>query len=161
MDILDFCDTVYMTKQSPISGKTSDKPHSHEEQYVPSKKRGVYTFFNRILRLIWWLFVAFIVSQVVLVIIKSSASKPHERMCFDAAGCFEYCATFSGARCMAPEHKDTARSSDAWRLLLTGKRTLLEIYNENQGYCSCTYQTGNTFQTETFYKFYADPPSDY
>ncbi len=150
-----------MSPHNHISGKTSDKPHSHEELYRPSVKRGIYIFFSRLMKTLWWLFVAAIVIEIVLTAMKMNESRPQERLCFDASGCYEYCASFSGAQCTAPEFKDTAQSSDAWHLLLTGKRTLIEVLNENQGYCSCTYQVGGENRIETFYQFYADPITDY
>lgn len=144
-----------MNNHANGDGRHSAKPHSHEETYTPGRKRAVYTFFSRLTKIIWWLFVLAIVVEGGLIVLKMLADKPHERLCFDAAGCYEYCATFSGAQCAVPDQKDTADPRAAWRLLLTGKRTILEILNENQGYCACVYQTGETNRIETFYQFYS------
>ena len=127
-----------------------------EKDYKLSTKRKIYAFFDKIVKVIWIIIITALTVEAVLIVFKFTTSIPQERTCIDYTNCFNYCGTFSGAQCLVPQQKDTNNKAAAWRLLLTGKRNILEVLNPNQGYCACEYQTGDGSRLDTFYQFYSE-----
>lgn len=129
---------------------------SKKAPYQPSKKRKITIFFERFFKLIWYLIIIFVLIESVLIVAKIFAKNPNERLCFDNTNCYEYCASFSGAKCMIPEKLDTDNKSVVYKLLLTGKRNILEILNPDQGYCACEDNSSGKSRIEVFYDYYSE-----
>lgn len=125
-----------------------------KEPYQPSRKRKVLIVIEKLTKLIWYLIIIFILIQSFLIIAKFFAKNPAERMCFDNSNCYEYCASFSGAKCVVPDKKDTDGKSVFNTLLLTGKRNILEFLNPDQGYCACEDNSNGKSRIEVFYDYY-------
>lgn len=127
-----------------------------KEPYQPSKKRQITIFFERLTKIIWWLIIIFIITESLLIVAKFFSKNPSERMCFDNTGCYEYCASFSGAKCMVPKERDADDKSLIFKLLISGKRNLLEILNPDQGYCACEDNSNGKNRIEVFYDYYSE-----
>lgn len=112
-------------------------------------------FFEKLFKLVWYLIILFIIIESFLIVTKIFAKNPKERMCFDYTNCYEYCATFSGAKCLVPEKKDTENNGQLWQLILTGRRNILEVLNPDQGYCACEDNSGGKNRIEVFYDYYS------
>ncbi|MDP2685051.1 MAG: hypothetical protein Q8P20_08525 [bacterium] len=129
---------------------------SKREPYQPSQKRKITIFFEKLFKIIWYLIIAFIVIESLLIAAKFFSKNPNERLCFDNTSCYEYCASFSGAQCLVPEKLDTDDKSAVYGLLLTGKRNILEILNPDQGYCACEDNSNGKNRIEVFYDYYTE-----
>jgi len=131
-------------------------PTTKEKDYAITSKVKFKRHLDKLTTTIWYIIILIIAIQVVLIAVKMFNGKPHERMCFDRWSCFNYCEQAKQKICVVPEQKDAGDAKFTWNLLLTGKRNLLEVLNENQAYCACEITEKEQTRTETFYKFYSE-----
>lgn len=131
-------------------------PTTKEKEYKITTKVKFKRYLGKLTTTIWYLIILFIVVQVGLIGYKMLAGQPNERMCFDRWSCFDYCELAKQKVCVVPDQKDTGDAKHAWNLLLTGKRNIIEILNDNQAYCGCEITVDEETRIETFYKFYSD-----
>jgi len=130
------------------------KHHRGEEPEKPPVKSRLYRFVNKIVRIIFFCIIIFIVVEGILVGVKLLSHRPNERMCWDKSMCFDYCYNLAYAICLPPDAVDTENPKDAFRLLYMGKRNIVEVLNPNQGYCACQYTVGEENKLNEFYHFY-------
>ncbi len=121
-----------------------------------SKKYRFKVFIEKCIRIVWFIVIAFIIFEIILIAVKSLNKPPHERTCWDASMCFNYCEFAKQKRCLLPENKESLSAGQSWLLLITGKRTIIELLDDSQKYCACEIQNGDKTRTETFYKFYLE-----
>jgi hypothetical protein len=126
---------------------------SHPIDPPPSAVSRIKKFFNYLLRAIWFGIIIFLVVQGIFIGVKIFAKQPNERMCWDPGMCFNYCYNLKQAVCLVPDRLDTENYDEAFKLLLTGKRNIIEVLNVQQGYCACKYANGEK-RTDVFYRFY-------
>jgi hypothetical protein len=126
-------------------------------QAPPSPKAlsRVRNFFDKLIRAVWYAIIIFLVVQGIFIGVKIFAKQPNERMCWDVGMCFNYCYNLKQSICLVPDRLDTENYDEAFKLLLTGKRNIVEVLNVQQGYCACQYGNGEK-RTDTFYRFYSE-----
>ncbi|MBU0598140.1 hypothetical protein KKF61_04045 [Patescibacteria group bacterium] len=127
--------------------------------HIPKEHSSKYKFklfIQKIAKVIWLLIILIILVQTILIVIKLFNNPPKERMCYDPWMCYDYCEISKQKKCVIPEKRDTSTIKRAWSLMLTGKRNIIEVLNEYQGYCACEISIKDETRTETFYKFYSD-----
>lgn len=96
------------------------------------------------------------VVQVIFIGIKLTGKRPNERMCWDFSMCFNYCEQPAKSVCLKPEIRGIPTSRDAFKLLMLGKRNIIEVLYDGQRYCACERENGKEKMFDVFYKFYSE-----
>lgn len=117
-----------------------------------------YTVFTeKLFRIVWFVIIAFIIIQTILFSYKMfGAKRPAERICWDRSTCFDYCTFAKQNACLLPDNKTTFDTKESLILLITGRRTIVEILDDQQKYCACEIEDKGKTRLETFYKFYLE-----
>jgi hypothetical protein len=134
---------------------TIPKQHQKESDSMPAKNRWYY-FYKKLRRIIWLGIIIIIGVQCIFIGIKLTSSRPDERMCLEDSMCFNYCGLPDKSVCLSPAALDTHNTKEAIKLLLTGKRNIIEVLNPGQKYCACERVVGKEKMFDVFYRFYAD-----
>ncbi len=152
-----------MICQNSLMSRNNHQPTKHTVDPTAHKPKGFLRTYrlknviNKILRVIWYVVLACILFQVVLFGIRILHTPPSERPCWDRWMCFNYCATGKQKVCLLPPDATTPTIQQSWHLIMTGKRTVIEVLHDNQRYCACQVLTGDDeTRTETFYKYYTE-----
>ena len=131
-----------------------DDPTSKSKITKFSARIHWHVFFEKILRIVWFLIIAFVIIETVHFGFKLLAKKPAERICYDTYTCFNYCEYAKEKVCILPEKKESLTAKQSLMLLVTGRRNIIELLNDQQGYCGCQTEFKGETNWETFYKFY-------
>lgn len=114
-------------------------PHQRKRTF----KNKLKNVIEKITKLIWTILLIAIAVEVIMIVAGLFAKPPNERMCWDRWTCFNYCEQAKQKICVVPENLQLYPGTEAWKQLLTGKRNLFEILNDNQKYCACeTFEDG-------------------
>ena len=134
---------------------TIPKQHQKSSNTMPMKNRK-YHFFKRLRRIIWLVIIIMVAVQCIFIGIKLVSQRPNERMCWDDSMCFNYCILPARSVCLNPGALDTNNTKEALKLLITGKRNIIEVLNHAQKYCACERDNGKEKMFDVFYKFYSE-----